>query len=68
MTKGGTVDVTLQKVMENGSLEQLKAPSGGDWGGVGIDDAFYSMLEKLIGKDIFQEFKQQHMFEHAEGF
>ncbi|XP_061173409.1 heat shock 70 kDa protein 12A-like [Saccostrea echinata] len=60
---GGTVDVTLQEVLSDGSLKQLHAPSGGDWGGVGIDDAFYSLVEKLVGKDIFEEFKHQHMFE-----
>lgn len=52
--------------MENGSLKQLKAPSGGEWGGVGIDDAFYSLMAKLIGKDIFEKFKKRHMFEWIE--
>jgi hypothetical protein len=63
MIKGGTVDVTLQEVMQDGSLKQLKAPSGGDWGGVGIDKAFYSLLGKLIGVEIFEQFKKEHMYQ-----
>jgi hypothetical protein len=50
----------------DGSLKQLHAPSGGDWGGVGIDFAFFSLLEKIFGKEILNKFKETNMYNWLE--
>ncbi|WAR17779.1 hypothetical protein MAR_032373 [Mya arenaria] len=40
---GGTVDIAVQEVAENGSMKNIYKASGGDWGGAKVDEAFVSV-------------------------
>lgn len=65
---GGTVDVTVHEIMENGSLRELHKASGGAWGGTRVDDAFEYLLGRILGQKVIKEFKEQHMDDYIELF
>ncbi|WAR26705.1 HS12B-like protein [Mya arenaria] len=48
---GGTVDIAVQEVAENGSMKNIFKASGGDWGGTKVDEAY----------DTIDEFKRSNM-------
>ncbi|XP_052780057.1 heat shock 70 kDa protein 12A-like [Mya arenaria] len=58
---GGTVDIAVQEVAENGSMKNIYKASGGDWGGTKVDDAYVKFLEDMLGKESFEEFKRSNM-------
>jgi molecular chaperone DnaK (HSP70) len=47
---GGTVDITVHKMNRDGTLTELIAPSGGDWGSTNINQEFGCLLKNLIGR------------------
>jgi hypothetical protein len=56
---GGTVDVCALQVLDDTSsgrfsCKQLLVPSGGDWGGKKIDDAFFAFIEDFMGHSILE--------------
>ncbi|XP_069129617.1 heat shock 70 kDa protein 12A-like isoform X2 [Argopecten irradians] len=53
---GGTVDITVHKVREDGTLKELDRASGGAWGGTQVDEAFKQMIIKIVGNPIMQSF------------
>src|SRR5207249_1380243 len=46
---GGTVDVCMHRVAEDGSLRATVYPSGGNWGSTAIDTAFLRLLDEVFG-------------------
>ncbi|XP_052781652.1 heat shock 70 kDa protein 12A-like [Mya arenaria] len=58
---GGTVDIAVQELAENGSLKNIFKASGGDWGGTKVDEAYLRFLEDIIGKDSIDEFKRSYI-------
>ena len=52
---GGTADITTVKVRDDLSLEHVQSSGGGPWGGVNVDDKFFTLLRELIGPEIFKE-------------
>ncbi|XP_052781110.1 heat shock 70 kDa protein 12A-like isoform X2 [Mya arenaria] len=58
---GGTVDIAVQEVAENGSMKNIFKASGGDWGGTKVDEAYVRFLEDMLGKDTIDEFKRSNM-------
>ena len=42
---GGTCDITVHEVMEDGNVREVYKANGGPWGGTKINDAFVSLLE-----------------------
>ncbi|KAK3602775.1 hypothetical protein CHS0354_026322 [Potamilus streckersoni] len=52
---GGTIDITVHKVHSDGTLRELHAASGGDWGGTKVDKAFYDLLVNIVGKSVMRE-------------
>lgn len=48
---GGTVDLTVHKLVENGKLHELYKATGGAWGSVGVDHQFESLLWRIFGKE-----------------
>ncbi|XP_052761483.1 heat shock 70 kDa protein 12A-like [Mya arenaria] len=58
---GGTVDIAVQEVAENGSMKNIYKASGGDWGGTKVDEAFVEFLEDMLGKESIDEFKRSNM-------
>ena len=63
---GGTADITVHEVHEDGSLNVLYHPSGGDFGGIHVDNKFLSILQSIFGKEILNEFRYTYMREYWE--
>ncbi|XP_061164989.1 heat shock 70 kDa protein 12B-like [Saccostrea echinata] len=53
---GGTVDITVHKVRNDGSLEELEKASGGDWGGTCVDMTFKQTLMDVVGELYVEEY------------
>ncbi|XP_052781386.1 heat shock 70 kDa protein 12A-like [Mya arenaria] len=58
---GGTVDIAVQEVAENGSMKNIYKASGGDWGGTKVDEAYVKFLENMLGTDSIDAFKRCYM-------
>ncbi|XP_053399848.1 heat shock 70 kDa protein 12A-like [Mercenaria mercenaria] len=56
---GGTADVTVHKILSDGSLTELHKASGGAWGGTKVDQAFRRFLEKLFGSKVMKRFAEE---------
>ena len=54
---GGTVDLTVHEMEEQGTLKELYKASGGAWGAVGVDGEFEHLLVKIFGIDFVVSFK-----------
>ncbi|KAK3100734.1 hypothetical protein FSP39_024387 [Pinctada imbricata] len=63
---GGTVDVTVQEVLEDNNLRELHKASGGAWGGTYVDSAFLQVIIKLVGNPVIQKFKTSCMADDLE--
>ena len=53
---GGTVDVTVHEVIEQNTLRELHAATGGDWGGTKVNKAFWNFISQLVGPEAFHIF------------
>ena len=53
---GGTVDITVHEVHQDGSLKEIHKASGGGWGGIMVDQAFEELLIELVGKGVYDAF------------
>lgn len=49
---GGTVDVTLHIIREDGALQELCQPSGGYWGGTNVDSEFSKLVLRIFGETV----------------
>ncbi|XP_033742404.1 heat shock 70 kDa protein 12B-like [Pecten maximus] len=58
---GGTVDITVHKVEEGLQLKEVHMANGGDWGGTMVDTEFENLLANILGQDVFDKFKRQHV-------
>ncbi|XP_069106430.1 heat shock 70 kDa protein 12A-like [Argopecten irradians] len=56
---GGTVDMTVHKVAEDGRLVEIWQASGGPWGGVTVDQTFYDFVVKTFGKEFIEKFRNE---------
>ncbi|XP_060065872.1 heat shock 70 kDa protein 12B-like [Ylistrum balloti] len=65
---GGTIDITVQRVQENGTLHQVYMANGGDWGGTKVDEAYEAFLEELVGQNIWEAFKAKYMDSYIDIF
>ncbi|XP_062582494.1 heat shock 70 kDa protein 12A-like [Saccostrea cucullata] len=54
---GGTADITVHQLQENGTLAEVVPASGGDWGGTCVDEAYKNFLEDIFGKTVMKTFK-----------
>ncbi|XP_045203378.2 heat shock 70 kDa protein 12A-like [Mercenaria mercenaria] len=66
---GGTVDITVHEVMENGKVKELEKASGGAWGGTKVDDAFELFLTEIAGNsDVMRKLKVDYMEDFIDMF
>ncbi|KAK3100673.1 hypothetical protein FSP39_023601 [Pinctada imbricata] len=63
---GGTVDITVHRVIGNGLIKELYKANGGNWGGTTVDDAFWSMLVEILGQDVIDNFRNQDKYAELE--
>ncbi|CAH1263874.1 HSPA12A [Branchiostoma lanceolatum] len=61
---GGTVDITVHGISENGKVKEVATASGGDWGGTKVDEEFLKLLDKIFGADIMARYKVEHPNEY----
>lgn len=62
---GGTVDITIHEIQNDGRLKELHRASGGDWGGTKINDEFEQFLGRLFGDDTMRKFKTENLEDHT---
>ncbi|XP_060570709.1 heat shock 70 kDa protein 12B-like [Ruditapes philippinarum] len=63
---GGTVDITVHEVTDQGNLKELHKASGGDWGGTKVDEAYEAFLTSIVGPSIISTFKTKHLEDYIE--
>ncbi|XP_060588441.1 heat shock 70 kDa protein 12B-like [Ruditapes philippinarum] len=63
---GGTVDITVHEVTDQGNLKELHKASGGDWGGTKVDEAYEEFLTSIMGPRIISKFKAEHLDDYTE--
>uniref|UniRef100_A0A8W8L5J3 Heat shock 70 kDa protein 12B n=1 Tax=Magallana gigas TaxID=29159 RepID=A0A8W8L5J3_MAGGI len=60
---GGTVDITVHEVRDNGSVKELNKANGGDWGGTKVDASFKGLLVDIVGKDVMETFISKNKYD-----
>nr|XP_019918143.2 heat shock 70 kDa protein 12A isoform X1 [Crassostrea gigas] len=63
---GGTVDFSVQETTRTGKMKSIYEVCGGPWGGARVDQEFIQFLIKLVGADVFTEFKDASRSEYLE--
>ncbi|XP_078325401.1 heat shock 70 kDa protein 12A-like [Crassostrea virginica] len=63
---GGTVDITVHEVQDNGTLKELHKANGGNWGGTKVDSSFRSLLASIVGNDVIEAFTTDHKYDYLE--
>ncbi|WAR14045.1 HS12A-like protein [Mya arenaria] len=63
---GGTVDITVHEITQEGKLKELSQASGGPWGGTNVDDAFLALFHLITGVDIIERLKRENMEDYLE--
>ncbi|KAL5006513.1 hypothetical protein ScPMuIL_015319 [Solemya velum] len=58
---GGTVDITIHEVNEDGTLKEIHRANGGPWGGTMVDEEFFNFLNKTVGANIMHIFRNDYM-------
>ena len=53
---GGTVDLTIHQMEENGQLKELYKATGGAWGSIGVDGQFEMTLVSMFGEQFIEDF------------
>lgn len=60
---GGTIDITVHEVKDDGSVKELHKANGGDWGGTKVDALFTSLLIDIVGKDVMETFISKNKYD-----
>ena len=60
---GGTVDITVHEVIENGKVKEIVAAYGEAAGGINVDEAFKKTLSSLWGNDFIEIIKRDSCLE-----
>lgn len=42
------MDTTVHEVLQDGKLRELHAATGGDWGGILVNEAFEEFIKELV--------------------
>ncbi|XP_071127599.1 heat shock 70 kDa protein 12A-like [Mytilus edulis] len=62
---GGTADITVHERLPDGSLEEVLPPSGGNWGGTAVDDAYIELLNSVFTKKVIKELKSDELEDYT---
>ena len=54
------MDVMCYEVKGESHLSELESPTGGPWGGIIVDEEFFSKLEDMFGEDVLSSFMQNY--------
>ncbi|KAJ8362083.1 hypothetical protein AAFF_G00398090 [Aldrovandia affinis] len=58
--EGGTIDITVYEVQQNGSLKELLTASGGGWGGTHVDQEFKAFLKEIFNHGVWGRYEREH--------
>jgi hypothetical protein len=47
----------MHEAGSDNTLREVKAASGGDWGGIMVDKEFENLLTRVVGQNVFEQFK-----------
>ncbi|XP_048588756.1 heat shock 70 kDa protein 12A [Nematostella vectensis] len=53
---GGTLDITSHQLQKDGTVKEIHCPTGGQLGGMCVDQEFIAMLKKILGDDFITQF------------
>ncbi|XP_067042599.1 heat shock 70 kDa protein 12A-like [Acropora muricata] len=56
---GGTLDITVHEIQEDGTIHEIHCPSGGHLGGMHVDREFQRMLIMVFGEDFINKFRRE---------
>ncbi|XP_076071991.1 heat shock 70 kDa protein 12A-like [Mytilus galloprovincialis] len=62
---GGTADITVHECLLDGSLVEVLPPSGGDWGGTAVDQAYIDLLHCVFTKVVVEEFQSDELEDYT---
>lgn len=65
---GGTADITVHQVGEDGTLRELHRATGGAWGGTKVDAAYEQFFIDIVEEDVWAEFQSKHAADYFEIF
>ena len=54
------MDITCYEVKGESHLSELESPTGGPWGGITVNEEYFSILEDMFGKDVWSSFMQDY--------
>ncbi|XP_030622713.1 heat shock 70 kDa protein 12A-like [Chanos chanos] len=57
---GGTVDITVHEMLNDGYVKELHKASGNDMGGQTVDKHFQAFLREIFSDDVFDEFEREY--------
>lgn len=60
---GGTIDITVHEVKDDGSVKELHKANGGDWGGTKVDASFISLLADIVGYAVLETFISENKYD-----
>ncbi|KAM9344271.1 heat shock 70 kDa protein 12A-like isoform 2-T2 [Pholidichthys leucotaenia] len=63
---GGTIDITVHEVLEEGSLKELHKASGNDLGGQTVDKKFKEFLREIFCDGVWDEYEESNPSEVQE--
>ena len=56
---GGTIDVTIHEMLEDGRVRELYKATGGPWGGDKVNEAFIEYLCDILSKEVVDAMKRK---------
>ncbi|XP_065923810.1 heat shock 70 kDa protein 12A-like [Magallana gigas] len=65
---GGTVDITVLEVKNNGDIKELHRSSDGESGGSSVDTVFKSVLAEISMKEMIENYRRKYPYDYLSLF
>jgi len=56
---GGTLDVTVHEIQNNGTIKEIHKVTGGPYGGIKVNEEFEGLLEELLGAEKLKRYQRK---------
>jgi len=56
---GGTLDVTVHEIQDDGTIKEIHKVTGGPHGGIRVNEQFEDLLDELFGKEKLKRYREQ---------
>ena len=56
---GGTLDVTVNEIDDEGGTKEIYQVTGGPYGGIKVNEQFESLLDELFGAERLKQYREQ---------